>query len=268
MKKFLTFILLICLFGSGLAQTSEVLTKQEFQAEKKKINDAINGLKRTDSDVKKLISVQGQTIDSLHKLTTINKELTAKNYDSVSGLSLKVARLEEQDSKQRLLRSTFLPITLLILLVLIIILFILFFRHKKSTELNMLSIQEDNKKMIENIEAEFKSLQESVRQCKEGIKQCQEESKSMADGLKQQIQLFTDIEDGKIRENHEELAQYVKKQEETISSLRIMIEKNGKEMVSISESSAIKNNEVLKTVMEDINKLKLQVKEHLTHHKA
>jgi len=259
MKTFSTFLAIILLFGSTWAQTNEFLTKKEFQNEKKKTSDALNILKRSDSDVKRIISAQGQTVDSLKNIVLANKELTLKNNDSISGFSLKVLALQEQVNHQKLIRRPFLILFLAIFCILLISLFILLFRYKKNTELTINSMRDNNKKMFENIELEFKSVKESINQC-------QKEIQSLSVEMKQQILRLTENVNVKIDENHEKFLQTARKQDDTISNLNIMIAKSGSEMTKLIESSTNKSNDSLQNIVADINKLKLQVEKHLASH--
>ena len=72
------------------------ISNKDFQTEKKKLYDGINAAKKTGLDVKKSLTKQNQTLDSLTQLLSGYQVQLAKSNDSISSLSGKVNDLQNQ----------------------------------------------------------------------------------------------------------------------------------------------------------------------------
>lgn len=131
MKKLLFFTILVFMFATAGAQTTDYLQKKEFQTEKKKIYDNIDAAKKPASEVKKLVNRQSLKIDSLSNLVKTFGVQNAHYADSINKMSATISSLNDQvkinhDNMRR--RFGHMLIMLAILLILILGTFIFLWR--------------------------------------------------------------------------------------------------------------------------------------------
>jgi len=96
MKKIFLFLMMTLLVVPLFAQTTEMLSKKEFQDEKRKLNDNIESAKRAAAEAKKLIQKQELVNDTLKTLLRVEQSLARENADSLEAANVKIRDLQDR----------------------------------------------------------------------------------------------------------------------------------------------------------------------------
>ena len=162
MKKNAILLILIIFGFSVVAQTTDYLSKKEYQSEKRKISESINALK-------KQVARQRTSLDSLSQLAAKYESLSKASADSFHSLSARVSTIQiDLDSdRSRIGSSRFILLTSIgILLLLICISF--FWLHRKSAKMleeseeKIMQVKEQIMREINEVKLTMTSQQEGM----------------------------------------------------------------------------------------------------------
>lgn len=166
MKKIFLFLMMTLLVVPLFAQTTEMLSKKEFQDEKRKLNDNIESAKRAAAEAKKLIQKQELVNDTLKTLLRVEQSLARENADSLEAANVKIRDLQDRIDQTKVNSRNYVIITLVVFGILFIIVFILLFLFKSRHDKKAALIEKENadlKTAVAGLKAENQSLKENLR---------------------------------------------------------------------------------------------------------
>jgi hypothetical protein len=267
MKTILSLILSMLLVITAGAQTTDYISKQDFQAEKKKLNEGIFAAKKTGLEAKKSLTQQDQKIDSLVRLIEVNRLMLAASNDSISKMNLQVSDLQNQVNQKKTTLRTGLILAFIILFILIIISLIWIFMVKKKMEENFRVLTESNEKTGVKIDEGFKATEEKVKSFSDEISQKVSSGLSQIDmraaNLEQQMKTQAVALDEKLGKSKEENELLIKKEDEKLNMLQSLIDKNARELTDRLNSLEKNQKELESGFIEKVNALKIQVEQKI-----
>ena len=166
MKKIFLFLMMTLLVVPLFAQTTEMLSKKEFQDEKRKLNDNIESAKRAAAEAKKLIQKQELVNDTLKTLLRVEQSLARENADSLEAANVKIRDLQDRIDQTKVNSRNYVIITLVVFGILFIIVFILLFLFKSRHDKKAALLEKENadlKTAVAGLKAENQSLKENLR---------------------------------------------------------------------------------------------------------
>ena len=166
MKKIFLFLMMTLLVVPLFAQTTEMLSKKEFQYEKRKLNDNIESAKRAAAEAKKLIQKQELVNDTLKTLLRVEQSLARENADSLEAANVKIRDLQDRIDQTKVNSRNYVIITLVVFGILFIIVFILLFLFKSRHDNKAALLEKENadlKTAVAGLKAENQSLKENLR---------------------------------------------------------------------------------------------------------
>lgn len=166
MKKLVFILLALFLVVQVRAQTPEYIQQKDFQAEKKKINEAINASKKQLNEIKKADARFVQSFDSLKRTIIAHEIQLSLTTDSLTKTSAELTAIREKVNSQNIPSRGARILVFAILFILFAILFILVFLFKKRAYHEHQSLVELSNKTNERLDAELKSLKTELQNCR------------------------------------------------------------------------------------------------------
>ncbi|MCX6243935.1 MAG: hypothetical protein NTU98_04455 [Bacteroidetes bacterium] len=160
MNRYFTLLAAIVISVASMAQNADYLSKQDFQAEKKKISEGIDAAKKNGFEAKKLVTKQVAIIDSLTKLIAANEKMVAVTNDSLRKTISEIDNLEAKFEKKASTsqHSLFLSVIIVAILYLVLFVLVIYFRTKWAAK--MREVSEENQKLSDALKQEAILLKE------------------------------------------------------------------------------------------------------------
>jgi hypothetical protein len=260
MKKLLFFIILVFIFATAGAQTTDYLQKKEFQTEKKKIYDNIDAAKKPASELKKLVNRQSLKIDSLNNLVKIFGVQNALYADSINKMSATVWSLNDQvkiNHDRTRKHFIYVLIMLVILFVLILGTFIILWRKIQG---NFAILNDHGERINAKLDREIGALRLEVTN---GIAKMH----AMSDELNQKISSrfdhfeteHTQIHQ-KMQENNSSLKEQIQgireSAEEKFQNFKSALAAKGDEFLSHTKALKSQVDKDIQTLASELKKIK------------
>ncbi|HTX87800.1 MAG TPA: hypothetical protein VMC08_02335 [Bacteroidales bacterium] len=189
MKKILPALILSLLGFQAFSQTTEVVSKKEFQDEKKKINLNIDQAKKAGLEAKKLATRQAALVDSLKTVVKAGQATIAGNADSLAAAKATIQVFQHRLDRNKTNSRIFIGVTYLLALILFVVVFLLLFRFRSQLK----NAMELLGKKEETMEKEAAALKEANRLEHDKLT-------TLAGDIKQKLQLAVEQEEKKEQE--------------------------------------------------------------------
>jgi hypothetical protein len=256
MKKFFTLLMMIALVIPLFAQTTEMVTRKEFQDDRKKQNDNIEASKRGVAENRKMMTRQAAMMDSLKVVVRVTQSMIRENEDSLSAYSGKIQSLEQSVNQNKLNSRNYVIITLVIFGFLFIIAFILIFLFRSRQERKAVELKTE----MEQLQASLAEVQMGIEKVRESIRITSAElSRSITDSMAQFERKHISLHD-EINGKADQLQEKLDKSSQLIYDVKAETEKRFKEhddrLAQLQKSGDAKAGELEKLVASGADKQK------------
>jgi hypothetical protein len=164
MKNISLFTLLVFIFATVGAQTTDYLQKKEFQTEKKKIYDNIDAAKKPASDLKKQVTRQSLKIDSLNNVVKIFSVQNTVYADSINKMGATVTALDEKLKVNHAWMKTRLGQLLIITIILLLFVLVCFFILRRKIQANFVLLKENADKNSARLDTEIEAIRMELKE--------------------------------------------------------------------------------------------------------
>jgi len=248
MKRFFYIIGMILIIPwHTFSQEPEFLSKQDFQAEKKKLLESIYQLNRANNELQTKLLIQAADVDSLALLLSLQAGRVAAQQDSLNQLQTIQADLDGRLLTQRksgTLIAILVPLALFLFTVLLLIWFVIF-RHRTLAALQHLEEQqkEQSKRLDDQLAShhkEHETLKQELLSVRKELDQAIQALATRMDGNIQRLEQAIQEEKNAHNTRHQEANKEVEEVKETLK----------KGVASLSKELGTLKEEVTGTVKE------------------
>jgi septal ring factor EnvC (AmiA/AmiB activator) len=169
MKKSLTFVIAVLLIAQAGAQTADYLQQQDFQKEKRKINEGINALKKQVADIKKYDAVVANSLDSIKMTLEMNAVQLFSAVDSLDKANTRINELQQEFTGQKLISRDWLILIFIIIFLIFAAMFFLLYRFRTKAEFYHDSLIDLDKKTNERLEKEIRSIKVDLQKNSDAV---------------------------------------------------------------------------------------------------
>ncbi len=167
MKKLVSVLVIVFLFGQVKAQSTEFLPQKDFKVEKQKIYEGINASRRQLSEIRQADVKMKQSLDSLRHVIVVYSGQLGVASDSLAKTTIRLNTLQEKVNSEKVFPRALRILFLLILLLLFVLVFILLYLIHRKVGLKFDSLVALDAKTNERLDKELKTAKSEIQICRD-----------------------------------------------------------------------------------------------------